>query len=213
MRPKGMSPLVIGVLILFLVVLGAGLFYYYNTGMRIPFSTGGEPIRYSNSTICNNTLPSNLTFGEMNFEGVNYQYFSIVLPAGGTVSPTGISFLGNATSGIVRIAQGRLSASYTPIKNAFIQSCGVSYCSGVNCNPNIELNASNVIDTAIYTKSDCTSSTGAACRLPGTETHQSITAVSPVMQENVPYTYKFYLADSQGRFVSWVTTLTFERSS
>jgi hypothetical protein len=132
----------------------------------------------------------------------------------GTVNPSGISILSNGTKSTIHASIRKLAAHYLParIKNnaAIIVACGISYCAGQGCVPNIALPTSNVIDKVVYTSQVCNIE---VCISPHTETDHRLESNTPVTlekQPNTPYTLKFFVLDGNGTRVSWVCTVTYE---
>ena len=103
---------------------------------------------------------------------------------------------------------GTLNGLYKLAKNSMIINCGISYCKGANCNPDTELKTANVSVFANDTVGNCPSRE--ACNGPFSSTDLSISTQSPSMESGVPYTYKFYLFDSLGKYEEWFFGLEYK---
>ena len=158
------------------------------------------PLSSSNSTA---TTDTNST----HFQILGFSYTGIDTSSG--VHQVGVTRLSNDTSGevgIVREGTGVIGASYVLRDGAIITRCGIAYCQGSNCIPSSYLETENVAVKDVYTREVCYPD---PCRLPGTQTSLGISASSPMMQADKPYTFRFYLQDSTGMYVAWIWSMEY----
>ena len=113
-----------------------------------------------------------------------------------------VSLSSSKVAATTPFSNGTLDGNYNLEKNSTIVHCGISYCKGENCNPEKQLETTNTSVFVNFTKGFCTSPTG-VCIGPHTSTDLSISAQSPTMEPGVPYLFKFYLVDSQGKLDEW----------
>ncbi len=171
----------------------------------------GSRYTCTTTTICSplssgNSTPTNET-NSTRFQTLGFSYTGISNSSG--VNQAGVSRLSNDTTGevgVVRAGTGTIGASYLPRDGAKITQCGITFCQGSNCNPSSPLETGNVVVKDVYTREVCYPD---PCRLPGTQTSFEISASSPTMQADKPYTYRFYLQDSTGTYVAWIWSIEY----
>jgi len=138
-----------------------------------------------------------------------FDVVSIDFPSSGSgASLVGVTTL-SSSKGISTIPfpSGALNGHYSLAKNSTIVNCGIAYCKGENCDLDKELRTSNLSVFVNDTKGFCPICNPGQkycpmmpCRGPYTSTDMSISAPSPSMEQGIPYTYKFYLVDSLGKY-------------
>ena len=142
------------------------------------------------------------------FDVVGIQY--PVTPIVGQVGLSGISSLSSSKNfATTPIPSGTLTGHYNLETNSTIVHCGISYCKGENCNPERQLNTTNTSVFVNFTKGGCTSPMG-VCFGPHTSIDLTISTPSPLMDPGVPYLFKFYLVDSQGKLEEWFFGLEYQ---
>ncbi len=123
----------------------------------------------------------------------------------GSVLPTRSVMLGNNTSGTIVADQGRMYGIYALAGGAKLMGCGILLCSGQTCRPETKLNATDMVEKVVYTRTVCLSD---YCTYPHTEVTNQIFVTSPIMKQGIRYTYEFYVTDSTGISVVWLVTIT-----
>jgi hypothetical protein len=171
----------------------------------------GSGYTCTTTTICSPLASGNSTpTSDMNstqFQILGFSYTGIATSSG--AYQVGVSRLSNDSSGaveVIRAGTGTIGASYTPRNGATITHCGITFCQGSNCTPTISLETENVVVKDVYTREVCFPD---PCRLPGTQMSFGISASSPAMRADKPYTYKLYLQDSTGFYVAWIWSIEY----
>jgi hypothetical protein len=125
----------------------------------------------------------------------------------GQVGPPGIVSLSNSSDlTSVHFDTHSLSAGFHDANQSAVAGCGVSYCTGAGCYPSVGLGTTLVNETSVLSKSFCTIE---VCYSPGTSNYLSINATSPKLSQGVPSTYKFWIEDTRGEYVTWTLSLVY----
>jgi hypothetical protein len=162
-------------------------------------------ITVTNQSTC---VPIKITTNTVKDETA-FNMVKIDFPSTGTIGADGTTSF-SSSNGISNIPFqiGTLKGLYKLAKNSMIINCGISYCKGANCNPDVELKTVNVSVFVNDTVGRCTSME--ACRVSFSSTDMTISAPSPYMESEVPYKYKFYLFDSLGKYEEWFFGLEYK---
>ena len=171
----------------------------------------------TNKTMCTPIKQIQNVIENSTVNQTRFQAIGIIFGWSNSTNISGVVQLSSSNDVLNIPAQsGILHASYVLGSKTTITNCGISYCSGDNCNPDKELQVSNSVVSVTNTRLNCPVCDPNTkicpmrpCISPSMSVNQFITANSSQMESGKPYTYKFYLLDNMGKYTEWFFKLRY----